>query len=56
MVVTCCNNEGKDTLTIGKEYSVYEEGSEYFIVIDDNNEKLICKKSIFLRNDNRNRR
>lgn len=47
MIVKCIDNNLCSSLTLNKEYSVIEEAAEYFVVIDDNKEETICRKSRF---------
>lgn len=48
MVVKCINNNLCSSLSLNKEYYVIEEGSEYFVIIDDLQNETTCKKTRFL--------
>ena len=47
MLLKCINNDLCSTLTLNKEYYVLEETSDYYVVIDDNRDETICRKSRF---------
>lgn len=47
MKIKCINNSLCDSLTLGKEYSVIEEGDSYFVVVDDKQEEITTKKARF---------
>lgn len=47
MIVKCIDNNLCGSLTLSKEYSVIEEAPDYYVVIDDNKEETICRKSRF---------
>jgi len=48
MKIKCINNNLCSTLTLNKEYQVINEASEYYVVIDDKNDEVICRKSRFV--------
>ena len=48
MTVKCIDNNLCSTLTLNKEYSVIEEAPEYFVILDDKNEEITCRKSRFV--------
>ena len=48
MIIKCTNNEGFNNLTLDKEYVVIDERQEYYVVISDNNEEVICSKDRFI--------
>ena len=43
MIIKCINKKGFDNLTLDKEYVVIDERQEYYVVISDNNEEVICR-------------
>ena len=45
MLLKCINNDLCSTLTLNKEYYVLEETSDYYVVIDDEQNETTCKKS-----------
>ena len=45
MKVKCIDNNLCSTLTLNKEYSVVEEASEYYVIIDDNRDEITGRKS-----------
>lgn len=47
MIIKCLDNALCNTLTIGKEYSVVEEGDIYYVIVDDVNNELTTKKQRF---------
>ena len=47
MLLKCINNDLCSTLTLNKEYYVLEETSDYYVVIDDEQNETTCKKSRF---------
>lgn len=47
MIVKCINNELCSSLSLNKEYLVINEAVEYYVIIDDNNEEITCKKARF---------
>jgi len=48
MVIKCINNNLCSTLSLNKEYSVLEEASEYYVVLDDKNNEITCRKTRFV--------
>jgi len=48
MKIKCINNNLCSTLTLNKEYQVINEASEYYVVIDDKSDEVICRKSRFV--------
>ena len=48
MKVKCIDNNLCSTLTLNKEYSVVEEATEYYVIIDDNRDEITCRKSRFV--------
>ena len=48
MIIKCINKKGFDNLTLDKEYVVIDERQEYYVVISDNNEEVICSKDRFI--------
>ena len=47
MVVKCIDDALCSTLTAGQEYVVIEEASEYYVILDNKNEEITCRKSRF---------
>lgn len=47
MLLKCKDNTLCSTLTLNKEYYVLEETSDYYVIIDDEQNELTCKKSRF---------
>lgn len=47
MIVKCIDDNLCESLTLNKEYSVIEEAPDYYVVIDDNRDETICRKSRF---------
>lgn len=47
MVVKCIDNNLCESLTLSKEYVVLEEASDYYVVLDDNRDETVCRKSRF---------
>ena len=43
MLLKCINNDLCSTLTLNKEYYVLEETSDYYVVIDDEQNETTCK-------------
>jgi len=48
MIIKCINNNLCSTLSLNKEYSVLEEASEYYVILDDKNDETTCRKTRFL--------
>ena len=48
MKVKCIDNILCSTLTLNKEYSVVEEATEYYVIVDDKRDEITCKKSRFV--------
>ena len=48
MIVKCIDNKLCTSLTINKEYGVLEEANEYYVIFDDKNEEITCRKSRFV--------
>nr|WP_261827547.1 hypothetical protein [Clostridium sp. TW13] len=48
MMGKCVNNQLCSSLTVGKQYLIIEERPEYYVVIDDANDELTCKKDRFI--------
>lgn len=48
MKVKCINNSLCNSLTVGKEYSVIDEGDLYFVIVDDIQEEITTKKDRFI--------
>lgn len=48
MIVKCIDNNLCTTLTLNKEYTVIEEATEYYVVIDDVSNETTCRKSRFI--------
>ena len=48
MIIKCINKKGFDNLTLDKEYVVIDERQEYYVVISDNNEEVLCSKERFI--------
>ena len=48
MKVKCIDNNLCPTLTLNKEYSVVEEATEYYVIIDDKRDEITCRKSRFV--------
>lgn len=47
MIIKCVDNNLCSSLTLGKEYAVIDEAAEYYVVLDDNRDETICRKSRF---------
>lgn len=47
MIVKCIDNNLCSSLTLGKEYTVLEDAPDYYVIIDDNRDETICRKSRF---------
>ncbi|CDM68387.1 hypothetical protein CM240_1223 [Clostridium bornimense] len=47
MIIKCIDNNLCSTLTLNKEYTVIEEGPEYYVILDDTRNETTCKKSRF---------
>lgn len=47
MIVKCIDDSLCTGLQLDKEYVVLEEAPEYYVILDDKNQELICKKSRF---------
>ena len=48
MKVKCIDNTLCSTLTLNKEYSVVEEATEYYVIVDDKRDEITCRKSRFV--------
>ena len=48
MKVKCIDNNLCSTLTLNKEYTVVEEATEYYVIIDDRRDEITCRKSRFV--------
>ena len=48
MIIKSINKKGFDNLILDKEYVVIDERQEYYVVISDNNEEVICSKDRFI--------
>ncbi len=48
MKVKCIDNNLCSTLTLNKEYSVIEEATEYYVIVDDKRDEITCRKSRFV--------
>ncbi|MDP4143138.1 MAG: hypothetical protein Q8936_01465 [Bacillota bacterium] len=48
MKVKCINTDLCETLSVNREYSVIEEGENYYVVIDNIMDELTCKKEQFI--------
>ena len=48
MKIKCINNNLCSTLTLNKEYQVINEAPEYYVVIDDKNNEVTCRKLRFV--------
>ena len=48
MKVKCIDNNLCSTLTLNKEYSVVEEATEYYVIVDDKRDEITCRKSRFV--------
>ena len=48
MIIKCINKKWFYNLTLDKEYVVIDERQEYYVVISDNNEEVICSKDRFI--------
>jgi hypothetical protein len=48
LIGKCLDNNSCSSLTFGKQYLIIDEKPEYFVVIDDMNEELTCKKNRFI--------
>ncbi|MBE6071346.1 MAG: hypothetical protein E7208_05250 [Clostridium butyricum] len=47
MIVRCIDDNLCSTLTVNKEYIVIEEAPEYYVILDNKNEEITCRKSRF---------
>ena len=47
MIIRCIDNNLCSTLTLAREYIVIEEASEYYVILDDQNEETTCRKTRF---------
>ena len=47
MIVKCIDDTLCSTLTLNKEYIVIEEAPEYYVILDNKNEEITCRKSRF---------
>lgn len=47
MIVKCIDDNLCSTLTVNKEYIVIEEAPEYYVILDNRNEEITCRKSRF---------
>ncbi len=47
MIVKCIDDALCSTLTTGQEYVVIEEAAEYYVILDNTNEEITCRKSRF---------
>lgn len=47
MIGKCLDNNSCSSLTVGKQYLIIDEKPEYFVVVDDLNEELTCRKDRF---------
>lgn len=47
MIIKCIDSALCNSLTVGKEYSVVEEGDIYYVILDDLNNELTTKKQRF---------
>lgn len=48
MKIKCIDNNLCSTLTLNKEYQVIDEAPEYYVVIDDKNNEVTCRKLRFV--------
>ena len=48
MKIKCIDNNLCSTLTLNKEYQVINEAPEYYVVIDDKNNEVTCRKLRFV--------
>ena len=48
MKVKCIDNNLCSTLTLNKVYSVVEEATEYYVIVDDKRDEITCRKSRFV--------
>lgn len=48
MKIKCIDNNLCPTLTLNKEYQVIDEAPEYYVVIDDKNNEVTCRKLRFV--------
>lgn len=47
MIVKCIDDNLCSTITLNKEYVVIEEAPEYFVILDNKNTEITCRKSRF---------
>lgn len=47
MIVRCIDDNLCSTITLNKEYIVIEEAPEYYVILDNKNEEITCRKSRF---------
>lgn len=47
MIVKCIDDALCSTLTLNKEYIVIEEAPEYYVILDNKNEEITCRKTRF---------
>ena len=48
MKVRCIDNTFCENLTVGKEYSVVEEGDKYYVIVDNLQDEITTKKERFV--------
>lgn len=47
MIVKCIDDNLCSTLSVNKEYVVIEEAPEYYVILDNKNEEITCRKTRF---------
>lgn len=47
MIIKCIDDTLCSTISLNKEYVVIEEAPEYFVILDDKNEEITCRKTRF---------
>lgn len=47
MIVKCIDDNLCSTISLNKEYVVIEEAPEYFVILDNKNEEITCRKTRF---------
>ena len=47
MIVKCIDDTLCSTLSLNQEYVVMEEAAEYYVILDNKNDEIICRKTRF---------
>lgn len=48
MIIKCIDNNLCSTLSLNNEYSVLEEAPKYYVILDDRNNEITCRKTRFV--------